>query len=155
MKIEEQLVAEKKQTGNGVFEPKIVAFMCNWCSYSGADLAGVSRIKSSPNIRIIRTMCSGRVDPSFILRAFELGADGVLIAGCHFGDCHYVEGNFKTMDRITKNLPEAVWNRRAAAAAGMDIRIGGGEICPGFLRICQSDQGIRAVRITDQLRAGK
>ena len=82
------------------FEPKIVAFLCNWCSYSGADLAGVSRIKSSPNVRIIRTMCSGRVDPSFIFRAFELGADGVLVAGCHFGDCHYLEGNFKTMRRI-------------------------------------------------------
>ncbi|MBM4170439.1 MAG: hydrogenase iron-sulfur subunit [Ignavibacteria bacterium] len=85
---------------DGVFEPKIVGFLCNWCSYSGADLAGVSRIKSAPNVRIIRTMCSGRVDPSFIIKAFELGADGVLIAGCHFGDCHYLEGNFKTMRRI-------------------------------------------------------
>ncbi len=85
---------------NGKFEPRIVAFLCNWCSYSGADLAGVSRIQSSPNITIIRTMCSGRVDPSFIVRAFQLGADGVLIAGCHFGDCHYVEGNFKTMRRV-------------------------------------------------------
>jgi F420-non-reducing hydrogenase iron-sulfur subunit len=83
-----------------LFEPKIVGFLCNWCSYSGADLAGVSRLKSSPNIRIIRTMCSGRVDPSFIIRAFELGADGVLISGCHFGDCHYLEGNYKTMRRV-------------------------------------------------------
>jgi len=82
------------------FEPKIVGFLCNWCSYSGADLAGVSRFKTSPNVRIIRTMCSGRVDPSFIIRAFELGADGVLISGCHFGDCHYLEGNFKTMRRV-------------------------------------------------------
>jgi len=82
------------------FEPKIVGFLCNWCAYSGADLAGVSRIKSSPNIRIIRTMCSGRVDPSFILEAFKRGADGVLVAGCHFGDCHYLEGNFKTIRRI-------------------------------------------------------
>lgn len=90
---------KKKMSSNG-FEPKIVAFLCNWCSYSGADLAGVSRIQSAPNIRIIRTMCSGRVDPSFIMRAFQLGADGVLVAGCHFGDCHYVEGNFKTMRRI-------------------------------------------------------
>lgn len=89
----------KVQT-NGKFEPKIVGFLCNWCSYSGADLAGVSRIQSSPNVRIIRTMCSGRVDPSFIMRAFQLGADGVLVAGCHFGDCHYLEGNFKTMRRI-------------------------------------------------------
>lgn len=82
------------------FEPKIVGFLCNWCAYSGADLAGVSRIQSSPNIRIIRTMCSGRVDPSFILAAFKRGADGVLVAGCHFGDCHYLEGNFKTIRRI-------------------------------------------------------
>jgi F420-non-reducing hydrogenase iron-sulfur subunit len=82
------------------FNPRIVGFLCNWCAYSGADLAGVSRLKTSPNIRIIRTMCSGRVDPSFILRAFQLGADGVLVAGCHFGDCHYIEGNFKTMRRI-------------------------------------------------------
>lgn len=82
------------------FEPKIVGFLCNWCAYSGADLAGVSRIQSPPNIRIIRTMCSGRVDPSFILEAFKRGADGVLVAGCHFGDCHYLEGNFKTIRRI-------------------------------------------------------
>jgi F420-non-reducing hydrogenase iron-sulfur subunit len=82
------------------FTPRIVGFLCNWCAYSGADLAGVSRLKTSPNIRIIRTMCSGRVDPSFILKAFQLGADGVLVAGCHFGDCHYIEGNFKTMRRI-------------------------------------------------------
>lgn len=82
------------------FEPKIVGFLCNWCSYTGADLAGVSRIKSAPNVRIIRTMCSGRVDPSFVIRAFRLGADGVVVMGCHPGDCHYQEGNYKTMRRI-------------------------------------------------------
>jgi F420-non-reducing hydrogenase iron-sulfur subunit len=82
------------------FEPRIIGFLCNWCSYSGADLAGVSRLKSPPNIRIIRTMCSGRVDPAFVFKAFELGADGVLIAGCHPGDCHYAEGNHKTMRRF-------------------------------------------------------
>ncbi|MBM4175617.1 MAG: hydrogenase iron-sulfur subunit, partial [Ignavibacteria bacterium] len=69
-------------------------------SYTGADLAGVSRIKSAPNVRIIRTMCSGRVDPTFILKAFELGADGVVVMGCHLGDCHYQEGNYKTIRRI-------------------------------------------------------
>jgi F420-non-reducing hydrogenase iron-sulfur subunit len=93
-------ILNKTSTDTAKFEPKIVGFLCNWCSYSGADLAGVSRLKTSPNIRIIRTMCSGRVDPAFITRAFELGADGVLISGCHFGDCHYLEGNFKTMRRI-------------------------------------------------------
>lgn len=82
------------------FEPKIVGFLCNWCSYTGADLAGVSRIKSAPNVRIIRTMCSGRVDPAFILKAFQRGADGVVVMGCHLGDCHYQEGNYKTIRRL-------------------------------------------------------
>ncbi|MBA4312271.1 MAG: methyl-viologen-reducing hydrogenase subunit delta [Chlorobiaceae bacterium] len=81
------------------FEPKIVAFLCNWCTYTGADLAGVSRLKSPANIRVIRTMCSGRVDPTFVMKAFDLGADGVLIGGCHPGDCHYAEGNYKTLRR--------------------------------------------------------
>jgi F420-non-reducing hydrogenase iron-sulfur subunit len=82
------------------FEPKIIGFLCNWCSYTGADLAGVSRIKSAPNVRILRTMCSGRVDPAFILKAFQLGADGVIVMGCHIGDCHYQEGNYKTIRRL-------------------------------------------------------
>lgn len=82
------------------FEPRIVAFFCNWCTYTGADLAGVSRLKSPANIRVIRTMCSGRVDPSFVMKAFELGADGVLIGGCHPGDCHYTEGNYKALRRV-------------------------------------------------------
>lgn len=82
------------------FEPKIVAFLCNWCSYRGADLAGTSRIKCAANVRAIRVMCSGRVEPAFIFRAFELGADGVLVLGCHPGDCHYSEGNYKTLRRM-------------------------------------------------------
>lgn len=82
------------------FEPKILAFCCNWCAYAGADLAGVSRMQYPPNIRIIRVMCSGRVDPEFILKAFTLGADGVLVLGCHPGDCHYSSGNYKTMRRV-------------------------------------------------------
>jgi F420-non-reducing hydrogenase iron-sulfur subunit len=82
------------------FEPKIIGFLCNWCSYTGADLAGVSRIKSAPNVRVIRTMCSGRIDPAFVLKAFQLGADGVIVMGCHLGDCHYQEGNYKTIRRI-------------------------------------------------------
>jgi len=81
------------------FEPRIVGFLCNWCSYAGADLAGVSRMKMAPNVRPIRVMCSGRVDPSFILKAFASGADGILIGGCHPGDCHYSEGNYKTLRR--------------------------------------------------------
>jgi F420-non-reducing hydrogenase iron-sulfur subunit len=82
------------------FNPKIVAFLCNWCTYTGADLAGVSRLKSSPSVRIIRVMCSGRVDPSFVIKAFKQGADGVFIGGCHIGDCHYSEGNYKTLRRV-------------------------------------------------------
>jgi coenzyme F420-reducing hydrogenase delta subunit len=75
------------------FEPKIVAFLCNWCSYAGADLAGVSRLQYPPNIRIIRVMCSGRISPMLVLRALKDGADGVLVSGCHPGDCHYLKGN--------------------------------------------------------------
>lgn len=81
-------------------EPKIVGFLCNWCSYAGADLAGTSRITYPPNLRIIRVPCSGRVDPLFVVKAFQLGADGVLIAGCHPGDCHYTEGNYHTRRRF-------------------------------------------------------
>jgi len=82
------------------FKPKIVGFLCNWCSYAGADLAGVSRIQYPPTIRIVRVMCSGRVDPIFILEAFRSGADGVLVAGCHPGDCHYLAGNYKAQRRV-------------------------------------------------------
>jgi F420-non-reducing hydrogenase iron-sulfur subunit len=82
------------------FEPKIVGFFCNWCSYAGADLAGISRMKYAPNVRIIRVPCSGRVTPTFVLKAFREGADGVLICGCHPGECHYAEGNYKTIRRF-------------------------------------------------------
>ncbi|TFG22537.1 MAG: hydrogenase iron-sulfur subunit [Promethearchaeota archaeon] len=78
------------------FEPKILGFLCNWCSYAGADLAGVSRIQYPTNIRVIRVMCSGRVDPVFIAEAFIEGIDGVIILGCHLGDCHYISGNYET-----------------------------------------------------------
>ena len=82
------------------WEPRIVAFFCNWCTYTAADLAGVSRMKYAANIRTIRLMCSGRVDPQFIMDAFAKGADGVLIGGCHPGDCHYESGNYKTLRRF-------------------------------------------------------
>jgi F420-non-reducing hydrogenase iron-sulfur subunit len=90
------------------FEPRIVGFLCNWCSYTGADLAGTSRIKYPPNVRVIRTMCSARIRPSFVLKALAEGADGVLICGCHPGDCHYSEGNYKTLRRqvLLKRLVE-------------------------------------------------
>jgi len=85
----------------GEFEPKIVGLFCNWCSYSGADLAGTARIKYPPNVRIIRIMCSGRVDERLILKAFAAGADGVLVCGCHPGDCHYQKGNLNARRRVT------------------------------------------------------
>jgi F420-non-reducing hydrogenase iron-sulfur subunit len=82
------------------FEPRIVGFLCNWCAYSGADLAGTSRLRYPTNVDVIRVMCSGRVAPTFVLKAFQLGADGVLICGCHPGECHYVEGNYKAARRV-------------------------------------------------------
>ncbi|HNW75638.1 MAG TPA: hydrogenase iron-sulfur subunit [Bacteroidales bacterium] len=81
------------------FRPTIIAFLCNWCAYTGADLAGTSRMKYAPNIRIIRVMCSGRIEPSFVLKAYRKGADGVLICGCHPGDCHYQTGNYRCLRR--------------------------------------------------------
>jgi len=109
------------------FEPKIVGFLCNWCSYAGADLAGTSRIQYPPNVRIIRVMCSGAVDSMYILRALMEGADGVFIGGCHPGDCHYIDGNYKARRRmvllqdILETLgieKERVWLRWISASEG-------------------------------------
>ena len=89
------------------FEPQIVAFCCNWCTYAAADLAGTSRVHYPPNVRIVRVMCSGMVNPIYILKAFEGGADGVLVAGCHHSDCHYIDGPVKcdtTLDSLRKVL---------------------------------------------------
>ena len=82
------------------FNPEILVFCCNWCSYAGADLAGVSRFQYPPNMRIVRVMCSGRVDPAFVIKALKDGADGVLITGCHIGDCHYISGNEYARERF-------------------------------------------------------
>jgi coenzyme F420-reducing hydrogenase delta subunit len=92
--------AKDKAAGEGEYRPKIIVFCCNWCSYAGADLAGVSRLQMPSDFRVIRVMCSGRVDPEHILKAFSLGADGVLVAGCHPADCHYIGGNYRTRRRI-------------------------------------------------------
>jgi F420-non-reducing hydrogenase iron-sulfur subunit len=112
------------------FEPRIVGFLCNWCSYRAADLAGTSRTHYAPNVRIIRVMCSGRIDPTFVLKAFSLGADGVLMAGCHPGECHYVEQNYKAMRRylmlrytleqlgVEKERIQLIW---ASAAEGQQL----------------------------------
>lgn len=86
-------------TDNQNFEPKILVFACNWCTYAGADLAGLSRLQYPPNVRILRVPCSCRVNPQFVIRAFQRGIDGVLVAGCHPGDCHYTTGNYYTRRR--------------------------------------------------------
>jgi len=93
--------SKSKESKEG-FEPHLLVFCCNWCSYAGADLAGVSRFQYPPNIRVIRVMCSGRVDPSFVLKALKNGADGVLVSGCHIGDCHYISGNEYTKERFER-----------------------------------------------------
>jgi coenzyme F420-reducing hydrogenase delta subunit len=111
----------------GAHEPLIIAFLCNWCTYTGADLAGTSRIQYPPNVRVIRVMCSGAVDPLYILRPLLEGADGVLIGGCHAGDCHYVNGNYKARRRVAAVQsylsqlglePERVWFRFISASEG-------------------------------------
>jgi len=88
-------------SANDTFEPRIVAFFCNWCTYTAADLAGTARMSYAPNVRVVRIMCSGRLDPQFVLTALRQGADGVLIGGCHPGDCHYQAGNYKARRRFT------------------------------------------------------
>ncbi len=95
---------------NAEWEPKIVAFLCNWCSYAGADLAGISRLQYPTNVRVIRVPCSGRLDPFYIIKALQRGADGVLVSGCHPGDCHYISGNYTARRRfaILKKLLEYV-----------------------------------------------
>ena len=109
------------------FEPTIIGFLCNWCTYAGADLAGTSRIQYPPNIRIIRMMCSGSLDPTYVLKVLLEGADGVLIGGCHPGDCHYISGNLKARRRVAilKSVledaglePQRVWLRWISASEG-------------------------------------
>ncbi len=95
----EQVATIEEQKKEAEFEPLIIAICCNWCSYAGADLAGISRMQYPPNIRIIRVMCSGMVHPNLVIDALTKGADGVIICGCHIGDCHYLEGNLKAEKR--------------------------------------------------------
>jgi len=98
--VTEAQAVQNVKSADKEWEPRILVFCCNWCSYAGADLAGVSRLQMPPNFLVIRTMCSARVDPEFVLRAFAKGADGVLVAGCHPADCHYIGGNYRTRRRI-------------------------------------------------------
>ena len=117
-------------TDTQAFEPVLIGFTCNWCSYRAADMAGTARVKYPPNIRLIRLMCSGRLDPTFVLKAFASGADGVLITGCHPGECHYVEQNYKALRRyllLRRTLgamgiePERVKLVWASAAEGVKL----------------------------------
>jgi F420-non-reducing hydrogenase iron-sulfur subunit len=128
---------------DAAFQPRIVAFFCNWCTYTAADLAGVSRFKYAPNVRVVRLMCSGRVDPQFILSAFSQGADGVLIGGCHIGDCHYSEGNLKTLRRFQML-------RRLLRGLGIDER----RLRLEWISAAEGDK-VRVVvnEMTEQLRA--
>lgn len=112
---------------NDDFEPRIIGFFCNWCTYAGADLAGTSRIQYPPNIRVIRLMCSGALDPVYVIKTLLEGADGVLIGGCHPGDCHYQSGNYKARRRVAilQSIlqqmgfePERVWLRWISASEG-------------------------------------
>jgi F420-non-reducing hydrogenase iron-sulfur subunit len=125
------------------WQPRIVAFFCNWCTYTAADLAGVSRFKYAPNVRVVRLMCSGRVDPQFILAAFAGGADGVLIGGCHIGDCHYAEGNMKAVRRFQML-------RRVLRAMGVDER----RLRLEWISAAEGDK-VRTVvnKMTEELRA--
>jgi len=125
------------------WNPSIVVFACNWCSYAGADTAGVSRIQHQPHFRMIRVMCSGRIQPGFVLRAFEKGADGVLVSGCHFGDCHYVFGNERAVEQFEKT-------KRLVKLLGIE---------EGRLRLewISAAEGVRFAQVinefTDQVRA--
>lgn len=107
--------ATQSKDAAATFQPRIVAFVCNWCTYAGADLAGTSRLEYAPNVRIVKLPCTGRIDPLFVLKAFEGGADGVLVSGCHPGDCHYTSGNYHARRRW------AIF-RRLLAFTGIDER---------------------------------
>jgi F420-non-reducing hydrogenase iron-sulfur subunit len=125
--LDSKQIDEAIATDAAVFEPRIIAFLCNWCTYTGADLAGTSRLQYPPNIRVIRLMCSGALDPVYVLKALLEGADGVLIGGCHPGDCHYVSGNYKARRRVAilKEIlrqmgfdEDRVWLRWISASEG-------------------------------------
>ncbi len=137
--------ADQRQGGDaaGVFEPRILSFLCNWCAYAGADLAGISRFQYPPNTRVIRVMCSGRIDPAFIPRALLAGFDGVMILGCHPGDCHYLSGNIQAERKMT-------FLRNLLAAEG----IGGGRLILDWVSAGEGQRFAELVgSFTEQIRA--
>ncbi len=130
------------------FEPKIVGFFCNWCSYRAADGAGIARMRHDPNVRIVRVMCSGRVDPQFVLKAFALGADAVMIAGCHPGECHYMEQNYKAIRRYTML-------EHTLAQMGVDrrrLRLQWASAAEGHILAAAIDEMVEEVRSLGPLR---
>jgi F420-non-reducing hydrogenase iron-sulfur subunit len=134
---------EPAHTGTDGFEPRIVCFFCNWCTYLAADLAGTARMKYPANARVIRLMCSGRADPQFVYDAFAKGADGVLIGGCHPGDCHYQEGNYKALRRFRLM-------KRVLATLGIDER----RIRLEWISASEADRLRRVIsEMTEELRA--
>ena len=133
---------------NSPFEPQITAFVCNWCTYTGADLAGTSRLQMAPNVRIIRLPCTGRIDPLFILKAFERGADGVIVSGCHPADCHYTSGNYHARRRFAA-LPGAGRASSASTRGAHHLLVGlglrGAEVARRRERHDGARAGARAV----------
>jgi len=136
------------------FQPRILGFLCNWCSYAGADLAGVSRFQYPPSLRVIRVMCSGRVDPAFVLHAFSRGVDGVMVLGCHPGDCHYATGNYYAQNRVGVL-------RQLLGLAGLDperlfldwVSAGEGERFARFVRqFTERVQALGPLELTETLR---
>jgi len=132
-----------KDTAGDVFQPRLVAFVCNWCTYAGADLTGTSRLAYAPHVRVLKLPCTGRIDPLFVLKAFEGGADGVLISGCHPGDCHYSSGNYHARRRW------AVF-RRLLSLTGIDER----RLQFSWVSAAEGQKFADLVnRITDEVRA--
>ena len=142
---------------NEAWEPKIIAFLCNWCSYAGADLAGISRIQYPPNVRVVRVPCSGRVNPLYIIKALQHGADGVLVSGCHPGDCHYISGNYYARRRFTllKSLLEAVGIEAGPGQLLLGVGCRGRKVFPGGDTGGRDDQGARSGPASGQGRTGR
>jgi len=138
------------------FEPVIIGFTCNWCSYRAADVAGTTRLKYAPNVRLIRLMCSGRIDPTFVLKALADGADGVLITGCHPGDCHYLEQNYKAMrrHRLLQRHARAARHRAGARAPDLGQRGRGGDARADHRSLRRAGQRARAAALAGPAAAG-
>ncbi len=139
------------------FEPTIIGFTCNWCSYRAADLAGTSRIKYPPNVRLIRLMCSGRLDPTFVFKALASGADGVMITGCHPGECHYLEQNYKALRRfhLMRRTLRGAGARADTCTVGMGFSCRGGQVRQRGCILCRRDPLVGSTALGPKYRNGK